>query len=94
MKKFLIKYLNNYDRKTKDFYRWKVEYSQEEISNLINEKTGYDFGKIIDLIPIERGHSGRLIKLKIIGTKKSYIIGKELVIRKVFQLHIFIVLLL
>lgn len=83
--RILDQVLNNYDRKTKDFYRWKVEYSQEELSNLINEKTGYDFGKIIDLIPIERGHSGRLIKLKIIGTKKSYIIGKELVIRKVLS---------
>ncbi len=83
--KILDQVLNNYDRKTKDFYRWKVEYSQEEISKLINEKTGFDFGNILDLQPIERGHSGRLIKLKIIGTKKTFTIGKELEIRKVLS---------
>lgn len=83
--KILDQVLNNYDRKTKDFYRWKVEYTQEEIGKLINEKTGFDFGNILDLEPIERGHSGRLIKLKIIGTKKTFIIGKELEIRKVLS---------
>jgi SpoIID/LytB domain protein len=83
--KILEQVLNNYDRKTKDFYRWKVEYTQEELSNLIKEKSGIDFGKIIDLIPIERGYSGRLIKLKIVGTNKTLTIGKELEIRKVLS---------
>lgn len=83
--KILDQVLNNYDRKTTDFYRWKIEYSQNEISEIINSKTGIDFGNIIDLIPIERGYSGRLIILKIIGTNKTLIIGKELEIRKVLS---------
>ncbi len=83
--KILDQVLNYYDRKTKDFYRWEVEYSQSEISSLIQKKTGIDFGEIFDLIPIERGHSGRLIKLKIVGTKKTFTIGKELEIRKVLS---------
>ncbi len=82
--------LNNYDRKTEDFYRWTVEYSQDEISGLINGNSGIDFGKILNLIPIERGHSGRLIKLKIVGSKKTMIIGKELEIRKTLsRSHLF-----
>ena len=83
--KILSQVLVDYDRNTIDFYRWKVEYSQNELADLVNLKSGFDFGKIIDLIPIERGYSGRLIKLKIIGTKKSLIIGKELEIRKVLS---------
>jgi SpoIID/LytB domain protein len=80
--KLLSQILLDYDQETTDFYRWKVEYTQEEISKLIKEKSKIDFGQIIDLVPIERGASGRLIKLKIIGTKKTLIIGKELEIRK------------
>jgi len=80
--KILEQVLNNYDRKTKDFYRWKVEYSQEEIAKLINEKSRTNFGKILDLIPVKRGYSGRIIKLKIVGTEKTLVIGKELEIRK------------
>ncbi len=79
--KILEQVLNNYDRVTKDFYRWKIVYTQEELSQIIKEKSGFDFGDIIDLIPIERGNSGRLIKLKIIGSKKVLTIGKELEIR-------------
>lgn len=83
--KILNQILLDYDQETKDFYRWKVEYSQSELSNLIKEKLGIDFGNIIDLIPIERGYSARLIKLKIVGTKTSLIIGKELEIRRVLS---------
>lgn len=81
-KKVLSQVLLDYDQTTTDFYRWKVEYSNNELSELIKEKSGLDFGEIIDLVPIERGHSGRLIKLKIIGTKKTFTIGKELEIRR------------
>ena len=80
--KVLSQVLNDYDQETLDFYRWKVTYSQEEIAQLIARKTGIDFGEIIDLIPLERGYSGRIIRLEIVGTKKSLIIGKELEIRK------------
>ncbi|PID58404.1 MAG: amidase [Ignavibacteriae bacterium] len=83
--KILEQVLNNYDQQTTDFYRWKVEYLQDEIKELLLEKTGIDFGKIIDLVPVERGYSGRLIRLKIIGTKQSITIGKELEIRKVLS---------
>jgi len=81
-KKIITQILVDYDRETTDFYRWKIEYSQEEIANIIKEKTGIDFGQIIDLIPVERGKSSRIIKLKIIGTKKTLTIGKELEIRR------------
>jgi len=83
--KILNQILLDYDQETKDFYRWKVEYSQTELSNLIKEKLDMDFGEIVDLIPVERGYSARLIKLKIVGTKKSLIIGKELEIRRVLS---------
>ncbi len=78
----LSQVLLDYDQETRDFYRWKVEYSNEELSELIKGKSGIDFGEIIDLVPIERGYSGRLIKLNIIGSKKKMIIGKELEIRR------------
>jgi stage II sporulation protein D len=81
-KKVLKQILNDYDQETNDFFRWKVIYSQDELSELVKTRSGIDFGKIIDLIPIERGDSGRLIKLKIVGTLKTMTIGKELEIRK------------
>ena len=84
-KEVLSQVLNDYDQETADFYRWKVEYSQEEITGLIERKTGKEFGQILDLIPIKRGESGRLIKLKIVGSKHTLIIGKELEIRKVLS---------
>jgi len=84
-KEILSQVLNDYDQETMDFYRWKVVYSQEEIADLIARKTGKVFGQILDLIPIERGESGRLIKLKIVGSKRSLVIGKELEIRKVLS---------
>ncbi|MCK5134947.1 MAG: SpoIID/LytB domain-containing protein [Bacteroidales bacterium] len=74
--------LNDYDQTSKDFYRWEVTYSQQELSGLIREKSGIDFGEIEDLIPVQRGESGRLVKLKIKGTKKTLTIGKELEIRR------------
>lgn len=80
--KILSQVLNNYDRETADFYRWKVSYSQQELSELIHRRSGIDFGEIIDLIPIERGTSGRIVRLKIAGTLRTLIIGKELEIRR------------
>ena len=74
--------LNDYDQETPDFYRWTVEYTQEELSELVNRKLKMDLGTITDLIPLERGKSGRIWKLKIVGTKGSFTIGKELEIRR------------
>ncbi len=83
--KILSQVLLDYDQETKDFYRWKKEYTQTEIKELIGEKSGMDFGEIIDLVPVQRGESGRIIKLKIIGTKKTLTVGKELYIRKILS---------
>jgi len=81
-KSILAQVLNNYDQETTDFYRWKVEYTQAQLAELIARKSEIDFGDIIDLIPIKRGESGRIIELKIIGTKETVTVGKELEIRK------------
>jgi stage II sporulation protein D len=81
-KNILKQVLNDFDQETNDFYRWKVVYTQDELSEIIRTRSGIDFGIITDLIPIERGLSARLIKLKIIGTLRTMTIGKELEIRK------------
>ena len=81
-KAVLSQVLNDYDLETNDFYRWTVEYTADELSQLVNEKLKDDFGTITDLIPLERGKSGRIWKLKIVGTKKTFTIGKELEIRR------------
>lgn len=89
-KYILSQILNNYDQETTNFYRWKVRYTQEEIAELIRTNTKCDYGQIIDLIPVERGKSGRISKLKIVGTLKTLIIGKELEIRRTLSdTHLF-----
>ena len=80
-KKILSQVLNDYDQETIDFYRWKVVYSQEELTALVARHSP-QLGKIIDLIPLKRGVSGRIYELKIVGENSSIIIGKELEIRK------------
>lgn len=74
--------LNDYDWTAKDFYRWTVEYTNQQLSDLLHRRSGNDFGKILDMVPVERGTSARLIRLKIIGTKKTITVGKELEIRR------------
>jgi len=81
-KEVLSQVLNDYDQETQDFYRWELSYQQTDLAELIARKSGKDFGAIADLIPVERGKSGRLKKLKIVGTKLTLTIGKELEIRK------------
>ena len=81
-KNILSQVLNSYDQETVNFYRWKVEYDKKELSELILKRGGVDYGEILDLVPVERGTSGRLVKLKIVGTKKTMTIGKELEIRR------------
>jgi stage II sporulation protein D len=81
-KAILSQVLNDYDQETNDFFRWKIKYPQKELSELIRTRTGIDFGTVTDLIPTERGVSGRIIRLKIVGSLKTMIIGKELEIRK------------
>lgn len=81
-KNILSQVLNNYDQETTNFYRWKVSYTQNDLSELIKKRSGVDYGEIVDLLPIERGTSGRLVKMKIVGTKRTLTIGKELEIRR------------
>ena len=77
--------LNDYDQETQHFFRWQVSYPAEQLSELVYRKIGIDFGTIRDIQPIERGVSGRLIRVKITGDKKTLVIGKELIIRKAFS---------
>jgi len=84
-KQVLKQVLNDYDQETTDFFRWKVTYNQEELTTLIKKHTGINFGQIIDLQPLERGTSGRINRLKIIGTERVMVIGKELEIRRILS---------
>ena len=81
-KEVLSQILNGYDQETNDFYRWRVEYSQEELSLLVARRSGIDFGEIEDLQPVERAASGRIVRLRIVGRKRTVIVGKELEIRR------------
>nr|MBP7472603.1 DUF4922 domain-containing protein [Prevotella sp.] len=81
-KKILSQVLNDYDQETADFYRWHVKYSQQQLRSLIEDKLKMSLGDIIDLKPLERGKSGRICKLCIIGSERSFTIGKELEIRR------------
>lgn len=78
----LAQVLNNFDQETTDFYRWSVTYTQAQLSELVSRKLGIDFGGIRDLVPVERGRSGRLVKLRIVGTRRELVVGKELEIRR------------
>ena len=78
----LSQVLVSYDQETTQFFRWSVSYSTQALSDLIFRRTGIDFGTIKDLIPLERGTSGRIIRLKVVGSKRTMVIGKELLIRK------------
>jgi len=78
----LARILPGFDQETRDFYRWRVEYGARDLSELARDRLGVDFGQITDLQPVERGYSGRLIKLRVVGEKKSLVIGKELEIRR------------
>ena len=81
-KKILSQVLNDYDQETADFYRWKVTLTQEKLKQLLDEKLKMNFGDILDLQAEERGKSGRISKLRIVGTEKTFVIGKELEIRR------------
>ena len=81
-KKILSEVLNDYDQETVNFYRWKETLSQEKLQQLIADKLKMDLGAILDMKAVERGKSGRISKLQIIGTEKIFTIGKELEIRR------------
>lgn len=81
-KRILSQVLNDYDQETTDFYRWRVSYTQEELSKLVEKKLGAGLGTITDMRPLKRGTSGRICELQITGTKKTIVVGKELEIRR------------
>jgi stage II sporulation protein D len=74
-----------FDQETRDFYRWRVEHSQEELREILRSRLEVDFGRVRELKPLERGESGRIIRLRIIGEKRTLVIGKELEIRRAFS---------
>ena len=78
----LEKILPDLDRKTKDFFRWTIGYSREELEEIVKEKSGFDFGTLRDIVPLQRGPSGRISRLRIVGSDLSMVVGKELEIRK------------
>ncbi len=80
--KILRQILPSFDRETTDFFRWRVEYKREELETILNEKSGFNFGTLMDIVPVQRGPSGRIIRLKIVGSQKTLIVGKELEIRR------------
>lgn len=81
----LSQVLNSYDRETPDFFRWQVRYSVAELSSLVARRSGIDFGTILALEPVERGPSARIVRLRIIGTRREMIVGKELYIRRILS---------
>ena len=84
-KTILSQVLNNYDQETVDFYRWTETFDRDQLSDLILRKSGFDLGRILSLEPLERGASGRIMKLKITGAKKTLEVGKELEIRRLLS---------
>ena len=84
-KEILAQVLNNYDQETVDFFRWKVEYDKAGLSELIERKSGVHIGDIIAMKAIERGASGRILKLRIEGSEKVLVVGKELEIRRILS---------
>ena len=84
-KEILSQVLNNYDQETTDFYRWTQEYGRDEVSELISRRSGYAIGRVVSLEPLERGASGRIMKLRITGTDMTLTVGKELEIRRILS---------
>jgi len=80
--RFLEKILSDFDRETKNFFRWTIKYSREELEEILREKSGFDFGSLKEIAPLQRGPSGRISRLKIVGSKRSLVVGKELEIRR------------
>lgn len=74
--------LNSYDRATRDYYRWEEKYRADSLGELISRRIGRNPGYIKSLRVIERGTSGRITRLEIAGERDTFIVGKELEIRR------------
>lgn len=84
-KEILGQVLNNYDQETVDFYRWRQEYDRTELAQLIERRSGVEVGDVQSMEPLERGESGRIIRLKITGSERTLVVGKELEIRRILS---------
>ncbi len=80
--RLLEKILPGFDRETKGFFRWRVEYSRTELEEILRQKSGFDFGTLQEILPLRRGPSGRISRLRIVGSKRNVVVGKELEIRR------------
>lgn len=80
--RLLEKILPDFDRETKNFFRWRIEYSRTELQEILREKSGFDFGTLQEIVSLQRGPSGRISRLKLVGSKRSMVVGKELEIRR------------
>ncbi len=80
--RLLEEILPGFDRETKDFFRWRAEYSRTELEEILREKSGFDFGTLQEIRPLRRGPSGRISRLRIVGSKRNMVVGKELEIRR------------
>ena len=80
--RLLEKILPDFDRETKGFFRWRVEYSRTELEEILREKSGFDFGTLQEILPLRRGPSGRISRLRIVGSKRNMVVGKELEVRR------------
>ena len=81
----LASVLNDYDRETRDFFRWTVRLTAEEASRLARERVGLDVGRVVALEPVERGVSGRITRLRVVGSRRTVVVGKELMIRRMLS---------
>ena len=82
--------LPSFDQETTDFYRWTVSYTQDELAALLHKRSGLDFGEVQRLEPLHRGPSGRIVRLRIVGSRRSVVVGKELEIRRwLSQSHLY-----
>ncbi len=77
--------LNDFDQSTVDFFRWTVETTSAELGDLVRVKAGRDVGDVVGLEAISRGPSGRITRLRIVGARGEFVVGKELEIRRVLS---------
>jgi stage II sporulation protein D len=78
----LSRVLPGFDQETRDFYRWRVAYTREELAEIIESRLGVNLGPIREIQALARGPSGRIYRLKITGDRDCIVIGKELEIRR------------
>lgn len=81
----LSQVLNDYDLESRDFFNWEVRYSRARLTELVCRRSGIMFGEILDLVPVERGESGRIVRLRIVGSARTMVVGKELMIRRILS---------